>query len=250
MTVIYKITNKTNGKIYIGQSKDIHYRWHRHRLAAFNSNYPQYNCLLYKAMRKYGLGSFLFEVLEECDENELNSREQHYISHFDSANPQLGYNMITAIEYSNNSYLNEAVVEEIRQLLATTEIPQTEIANEFNTSQMTVSSINLGCSWPSEFYTYPIRSKKKHHYCCDCGIEISADATRCNACRGKYKANNYQLPIDRQELKQLIRTTPFTTIGKHYGVSDNAVRRWCDKYGLPRKAGEIKKYSDKEWETI
>lgn len=250
MTGIYKITNKTNGKIYIGQSKDIHYRWHRHRLAAFNSNYPQYNCLLYKAMRKYGLDSFLFEVLEECDENELNSREQHYISHFDSANPQLGYNMITAIEYSDNSYLNEVVVEEIRQLLATTEIPQIEIANEFNTSQMTVSSINLGHSWYSEFYTYPIRSKKRQHYCCDCGIGISADATRCNACRGRHKANNYQLPINRQELKQLIRTTPFTTIGKQYGVSDNAVRKWCDKYGLPRRTGEIKKYSDKEWETI
>ena len=42
----------------------------------------------------------------------------------------------------------------------------------------------------------------------------------------------------------------FTAIGKKYNVSDNAVRKWCDKYNLPRKASEIKKYSDEEWELI
>jgi predicted GIY-YIG superfamily endonuclease len=40
MIGIYKIINKNNGKVYIGQSKDITYRWHRHRLAAFNKGYP------------------------------------------------------------------------------------------------------------------------------------------------------------------------------------------------------------------
>lgn len=54
----------------------------------------------------------------------------------------------------------------------------------------------------------------------------------------------------REELKQLIRTIPFTTIGKQYGVSDNAVRKWCDYYNLPRKSSEIKKYSDNEWIQI
>ena len=56
--------------------------------------------------------------------------------------------------------------------------------------------------------------------------------------------------ISKEELKKLIRTTPFTTIGKQYGVTDNAVRKWCDKYNLPRKVKEIKSYSDEEWELI
>ena len=56
--------------------------------------------------------------------------------------------------------------------------------------------------------------------------------------------------ISREELKKLIRTTPFTTIGKQYGVTDNTVRKWCDKYNLPRKVKEIKSYSDEEWELI
>lgn len=54
----------------------------------------------------------------------------------------------------------------------------------------------------------------------------------------------------REEFKQLIRTTPFTTIGKQFGVSDNAIRKWCDNYNLPRKVAEIKKYSDEEWELL
>ena len=32
-----------------------------------------------------------------------------------------------------------------------------------------------------------------------------------------------------------------------YGVSDNAVRRWCKQYKLPYKIKDIKYYTDEEW---
>lgn len=54
----------------------------------------------------------------------------------------------------------------------------------------------------------------------------------------------------RDELKEMIRTIPFTTIGKMYSVSDNAIKKWCDRYGLPRKKREILSYTDEEWELI
>lgn len=54
----------------------------------------------------------------------------------------------------------------------------------------------------------------------------------------------------REELKQLIRTLPFTKIGEMFGVSDNAIRKWCISYNLPKKKTEIKKYTDEEWEKI
>ena len=57
-------------------------------------------------------------------------------------------------------------------------------------------------------------------------------------------------PISREELKEKIRHVPFVKIGKELGVTDNAVRRWCDKYGLPRKISIIRKYSDDEWKYI
>ena len=53
-----------------------------------------------------------------------------------------------------------------------------------------------------------------------------------------------------EELKNLIRNTPFTQIGKIYNVSDNAIRKWCDNYNLPHRASEIKSYSDEEWLLI
>lgn len=90
----------------------------------------------------------------------------------------------------------------------------------------------------------------KRHYCLDCGKEVSTPETvRCNEC--EYKRRKTQAlqdrPVSREELKVLIRTTPFTQIGIMFGVSDNAIRKWCDGYNLPRKASEIKKYSDEEW---
>ena len=39
----------------------------------------------------------------------------------------------------------------------------------------------------------------------------------------------------------MIRTMPFTVIGQQFGVSDNAIRKWCKKYNLPSTKEEIKK---------
>ena len=91
---------------------------------------------------------------------------------------------------------------------------------------------------------------KKKYYCIDCGKEITSRAKRCHSCEAKNRTTTKKMLITREELKNLIRTTPFTRIGEQYNVSDNAVRKWCDKYNLPRKVSEIKQYSDEEWKKI
>lgn len=73
-------------------------------------------------------------------------------------------------------------------------------------------------------------------------------ATFCIDC---YKEEKRPKDIpSRDELKELIRTTPFTTIGEKYGRTDNAIRKWCDSYSLPRKKSDINKLTDEEWKLI
>ena len=54
----------------------------------------------------------------------------------------------------------------------------------------------------------------------------------------------------REELKQLVRNKSFLEIGRAYGVSDNAIRKWCVAENIPKTKTEIKKYSDEEWNNI
>ena len=58
------------------------------------------------------------------------------------------------------------------------------------------------------------------------------------------------MPVTREELKQLIRTQTFVSIGQQFNMSDNAIRKWCIKYNLPSKKKDISPYSDEEWEKI
>lgn len=69
----------------------------------------------------------------------------------------------------------------------------------------------------------------------------------------KERISNSQRKVERcsrEELKQLIRTTSFLQIGKKFGVTDNAIRKWCAYYNLPSKKSEIKNISDKDWNNI
>lgn len=90
----------------------------------------------------------------------------------------------------------------------------------------------------------------KINICIDCGKVISSKAIRCSKCEYEYRKNNQVERITREELKDLIRNNSFVEIGKRYNVSDNAIRKWCDKYNLPRKSSEIKQFTDEEWSKI
>ena len=92
---------------------------------------------------------------------------------------------------------------------------------------------------------------KKHYYCVDCGKEISRHSVRCQSCSSKAKIVPLEeMQVTREELKVMIRTIPFTQIGAKYGVSDNTIRKWCDKFNLPRKKSEIIAISDEDWTKI
>ena len=84
--------------------------------------------------------------------------------------------------------------------------------------------------------------------CSECGAETTVKNGLCINC-AREKSRKAERP-DRETLKSLIRTTPFTTIGKNYNVTDNTIRKWCKAYNLPHKSSEIKNISDVDWELI
>ena len=85
-------------------------------------------------------------------------------------------------------------------------------------------------------------------YCIDCGKELIDRKTRCRSCSSKMSQPSKAPP--REELKELIRTKPFIKIGEMFGVSDNAVRKWCKNVGLPSRTTDIKSISDEEWDLL
>ena len=89
MIGIYKITNKINGNSYIGQSIHIEKRIKEHKLK-YNWEREK-NKTLYQAFQKYGIENFSFEIIEECEPDILDNREQFWIDYYDTY--KNGYNM-------------------------------------------------------------------------------------------------------------------------------------------------------------
>lgn len=88
---IYKITNKINGKIYIGQTmKSLEERFQKHCWGTSENDKYHLNMAIKKAIKKYGKDNFTIELVEEVEQNKLDEREVYWISFYDSYNK--GYN--------------------------------------------------------------------------------------------------------------------------------------------------------------
>lgn len=80
MIGIYKITNKENGKVYIGKSVSIENRWKQH-IKELDEN-KHHTVRLQYDYNKFGITKFVFSVLEICDEDVLSNREQFFINQY------------------------------------------------------------------------------------------------------------------------------------------------------------------------
>lgn len=253
---IYKITNKINGKCYIGQSINVRKRWESHKVAMSCTKRDDYEYPLYQDMRKYGIENFSFEIIEECAEEELNKKEIYYIELFDAF--ENGYNQTEGGLFRTYCHkLSEIEVDEIKGLLRSTLLSQIEISNMYHVSQQIINYINTGSTYFDEDEIYPIRKfsiirdkRIPRSFCPVCGKPIFIKKHKyCSqecACAGHRKISR----PSREELKVLIRETSFLQIGKQFGVSNVAVSKWCKQYNLPYKSSEIKKYTDEEWKNI
>lgn len=80
-TGIYKITEISSGKCYVGQAANLSDRWKQHIKRGVGADAPTRN-KLYPAMIAAGPENFTFEVVEECDRSLLDEREDYWQDYF------------------------------------------------------------------------------------------------------------------------------------------------------------------------
>ena len=101
MIGVYKITNKVNGKMYIGGSTNLKLRKIDH-FKPYRINRLRH-LPIYEAMLEHGRENFEFEVIERTTEEDLNTREEYYIDKYNTVED--GYNVVrTALNVHDEEF--------------------------------------------------------------------------------------------------------------------------------------------------
>ena len=264
MVGIYKITNLISGKCYIGQSRHVERRFNAHKNKPFDLNSESYDYPLYRAIRKYGLENFKFEVIEECSVDKLNELERKYIKVFDSFlngynQDEGGNNASHFLKLSFDDLM--AIIERLRTSKDSSEI----IGKEFGVSGRMIRDINTGAAFHRDNIEYPIRAKlpsKPHKkkresgwvpkkesnlatHCLICGKEIGYTKTgHCVECAHKNQRRATRpSPLD---LAKMIIESSFSAVGRQFDVDGNTIKKWCKQYGIPHKVEELTDWYYKE----
>lgn len=143
--IIYKITNKINGKTYIGQTTStIERRWKEHCKKKQKRPCP----LLFAAINKYGPDNFHVVSIEVCDSRDhLNKQEKYWISFYGSFGPK-GYNLTSGGDHIELSDISRQKISKAlkgkpngKRGIATNRIPwnKGKITSEETRAKMSIS---------------------------------------------------------------------------------------------------------------
>ena len=94
ISAVYKITNTITGDCYIGSSNDVKRRWRNHKCQSRWKQHP--NNPMYLDMKKYGVDSFVFEILAEIEAGSLKEIEQRFIETLKPTYNQMNANGLDA----------------------------------------------------------------------------------------------------------------------------------------------------------
>lgn len=89
------------------------------------------------------------------------------------------------------------------------------------------------------------------HYCIDCGQEIkffNPNTQKCANC-SRLSTRKVAVRPDKISLAKNIAENGFEAVARQYGLTSNSIRKWCDKYGIPRHTQEVRDWYQKNKDT-
>ena len=244
---IYKISNKTDNKCYIGSSKQLTMRKKRHFRDLKNKKH--HNLYLQRAFNKYGQANFIFEIIKFCSVKHLHKEEQKA---FDKYKPEYNLGKISGGDNIRNHPKNKQFREKQSNI-------QKQRLSKLNKKQRQKIFGRPGSSngnWKGGV------SKK---YCRKCDKPISYSSTMCIKCT-KIGSNNpfygkkhssktikklKNREIDRSKIANIgkylvilsnnkqINFLGLSEISKYFGVTNAAVHKVL-KQERPNKKGKMK----------
>ena len=200
MGYIYKIRNRIDNKIYVGQTiQDVEARWKDHLKKGSNCRY------LKSAINKYGLDNFEFKLVCITFDNQLDDMEIKYIEQYNSLVPN-GYNLRLGgnsgrhnaetkqkiSETLKNRYKNGLIPPRSQLGIPHSEITKKKISESLKGHKLSQESIN---KWiisrrKNKIIQFDIHGNRLNSFdsCKEAGEYIGASLSSiCSCCNGKTK---------------------------------------------------------------
>lgn len=91
-------------------------------------------------------------------------------------------------------------------------------------------------------------NKTPKYFCELCGGEKKTKTARyCQKCAIKMSCK-VEMPPKEELILKFKELRSFLSVGKYYGVTDNAIRNWCKKYDLPSTKKELIIFIEKKYQ--
>lgn len=115
-----------------------------------------------------------------------------------------------------------------------------EVVHHKDENKLNNDPDNLEILTVAEHNKVHAKFKNSKFVCKRCSSEFrprKAKNEYCNRCKLLNKAIKAVKKPTKEELSSLIKSTPMTKIAKIYGISDNAIRKWCRKFNIETRVG-------------
>lgn len=162
MGYIYLLTNKINNKKYVGITTFLPFkRWTEHSKIE-TKEVSRNLSKIERAFKKYGFKNFIYEILEEANNEKLDELEKYYIALYDTYNN--GYNSTLGGRDGEvkGKYGKEKVRSVIEYIKNHPGITFSEMSKIFNVPASWISDINCGEIFRFDNEVYPISDRSSH----------------------------------------------------------------------------------------